>query len=54
MASSKKIRNVLLECLDDDVIDEEEFVLLYDQNRSKNPEFPHDNWFILGLSAQNI
>ena len=53
MASFKKIRNVLLECLDDDVIDEEEFVLLYDLNRSKNPEFPHDNYERFDLESMD-
>ena len=41
MASFKLTRNPLLENYDEGVIDDDEFLLLYDQNRSKNPEFPY-------------
>ena len=34
----------MLEFFDYDVIDKEEFVLSYDLNRSKNPDFPHENY----------
>ena len=30
-----------MESYDEGVIDDDEFLLLYDQNRSKNPEFPY-------------
>ena len=41
MASFKLTRDLLLESYDEGVIDDDEFLLLYDQNRSKNPEFPY-------------
>lgn len=41
MASLKLNRGLLLESYDEGVIDDDEFLLLYDQNRSKNPEFPY-------------
>ena len=53
MASFKKIRNVLVECLDDDVIVEEEFVLLYDLNRSKNPDLLQDNYERFDLESMD-
>ena len=40
-ASFKLTRDLLLESYDEGVIDDDEFLLLYDQNRSKNPEFPY-------------
>ena len=42
MASFTEIRNLLLESFDDNNISEDEFVLLYDANTSKNPDFPYD------------
>lgn len=36
------MRNLLLESFDDGDISEDEFVLLYDANTSKNPDFPYD------------
>jgi hypothetical protein len=44
MASFKKTRLLLLDSYNDGLIDEDEFVVLYDLNRSKNPEFPHENY----------
>ena len=41
MASFKLTRYLLLESYDEGVIDDDEFLLLYNQNRSKNPEFPY-------------
>ena len=40
MASFRDIRNLLVESFDDDDISEDEFLLLYDANTSKNPDFP--------------
>ena len=42
MASFRDIRNLLVESFDDDDISEDEFLLLYDANTSKNPDFPYD------------
>ena len=42
MASFRDIRNLLNESFDDDDISENEFLLLYDANTSKNPDFPYD------------
>ena len=39
---SVKVRNLLVKCFDDDDISEDEFLLLYDGNTSKNPDFPYD------------
>ena len=39
MASFRDIRNLLVESFDDDNISEDEFLLLYDANTSKNPDF---------------
>ena len=44
MASFKETRNLVLECYVDGIIDEDDFMLLYDINQSKNPEFPHENY----------
>ena len=40
MASFRDIRNLLVESFDDDNTSEDEFLLLYDANTSKNPDFP--------------
>ena len=42
--SFKNARDALVLCYDNGVIDEEEFCLLYDANRSKNPEFPYEEY----------
>ena len=42
MASFRDIRNLLVESFDDDDISEDELLLLYDANTSKNPDFPYD------------
>ena len=42
MASFRDIRNLLVESFDDDNISEAEFLLLYDANTSKKPDFPYD------------
>ena len=44
MASFKETRNLVLESYVDGTIDEDDFMLLYDINQSKNPEFPHENY----------
>ena len=37
-------REVLLLTFDQQLLDDEEFVLLYDLNTSKNPDYPHWNY----------
>ena len=41
---SKETRNLVLECYVDGIIHEDDFMLLYDTNQSKNPEFLHKNY----------
>lgn len=41
MTSFRDARNLVLESYDDDLIDDDEFLLLYEANKSKNPEFPY-------------
>ena len=41
MASFREIRSILLQSFDDEDMSEDEFLLLYDVNTSKNPDFPH-------------
>ena len=42
MASFREIRSILLQSFDDDDISEDEFLLLYDVNTFKNPDFPYE------------
>ena len=51
MASFKETRNLVLECYVDGIIDEDDFMLLYDINQSKNPEFPHENYELFKFDA---
>ena len=44
MTTFRKVRDLLLTSFDDGDISEDEFLLLYDVNRSKNPDFPHQNY----------
>ena len=48
MASFREARNLLTAALFDDLISEDEYLLLYDLNRSKNLDFPYDE-FIFDL-----
>ena len=41
MVTFEEAREMLIEAFDEELIDEEEFVLLYDANKSKNPPFPY-------------
>ena len=43
MSTFRKVRQLLLTSFDDGDISEDEFLLLYDVNRSKNPDFPYQN-----------
>ena len=44
MASFREIRSILLQSFDDGDISEDEFLILYDVNTSKNPDFPNENY----------
>ena len=44
MATFQRTRDALLLALDDDLIDEEEFSMLYDLHTSKNPNFPYHDY----------
>ena len=44
MASFRETRVALLYAFSDDTIDEEEFVLMYDAQKSKNPEFSYGDY----------
>ena len=44
MATFSKVRELLLVSYDDGDISEDEFLLLYDVNSSKNPDFPYQNY----------
>ena len=42
MASFREICSILLQSFDDGDISENEFLLLYDVNTPKNPDFPYE------------
>ena len=44
MASFRDARLMLLDIYDDGLIDEEELLVLYDLNTSKNPVFPYESY----------
>ena len=44
MATFRKVRELLLTSFEDGDISENEFLLLCDVNRSKNPDFPYQNY----------
>ena len=53
MASFKDARNILLESYNDGIVDDDddEFILLYEGNFSKNPEFPYEDYQRFDLDA---
>ena len=51
MVSFRETRNLVLECYVDGIIDEDDFMLLYDINQSKNPEFPHENYELFNFDT---
>ena len=53
IASFREARNLVLESYCDGLLDDEEFLLLYDLNMSKNPEFPFDNYERFNLETLN-
>ena len=44
MASFRLIRSILQQNFDDGDVSEDEFLLLYDVNISKNPDFPNESY----------
>ena len=44
MASFREIRSILLQSFDDGDISEDEVLLPYDVNISKNPDFPYESY----------
>ena len=52
-ASYREIRNLLLESFDDFNISEDEFLLLYDTDTSKIPDFPYDCYGTFDLNEMN-
>ena len=44
MATFRKVPELLLTRFDDGDISEDEYLLFYDVNRSKNPDFPYQNY----------
>ena len=51
MTSFKDARNLLLESYNDGSIDDDEFILLYEENLSKNPEFPNEEYELFDLDT---
>ena len=49
MPYKRQIREILLLSYDNNLIDDEEFVLLYDSSKSKNPDFPYWNYHSFDL-----
>ena len=47
--SLREVRNLLLQGYDDGVISDEEFLLLYELNTSKNPDFPYWEYGLFDL-----
>ena len=52
MTSFKDARNLLLESYNAGIIVNDEFILLYEGNFLKNPEFPHEYNEIFGLDER--
>ena len=53
MASFRDIRNLLIESFDDDGISEDEFLLLYDANTPKNPDFSYGSYKSLDFNEMD-
>ena len=54
MASFRDIRNHLVESFYDGDISEDEFLLLYDVNTSKNPDFPYECYGSFDLNEMDV
>ena len=44
MTSFRDTREVVVQCYDEGLVDDDEFILLYEANISKNPEFPYEEY----------
>ena len=44
MGSFKEVQEMLLVCLEEELIDDEEFILLYESYKPQNPPFPHSSY----------
>ena len=53
MTSFKDAWNLLLESHNDGIIDDDEFILLYEGNFLKNPEFPYEDYERFDLDAMD-
>ena len=53
MASFKKVHEMLCFCLIEEIIDEEEFVLLYEAYRPNNLPFPHSAYEKFSLAIKD-
>ena len=53
MASLKKVHEMLCLCLIEEIIDEEEFVLLYEAYRPSNLPFPHSAYEKFSLANKD-
>ena len=51
--SFKEFRKLLTLLCDDNIVSDEEFSLLYDTFKTKNPEFPHGSYERFYLDAMN-
>ena len=47
----RDVRNFLLISLADDIIDDEEFIVLYELYSSRDPDFPYDHYTAFDLNA---
>ena len=47
----RDVRNFLLISLADDIIDDEEFIVLYDLYSSRDPDFPYGHYTAFDLDA---
>jgi len=51
--SFKEFRDLLILLYGDNIVSDEEFLLLYDTFKTKNPEFPHGNYERFDLDSMN-
>ena len=54
MATRRNVCELLLGSYDDVDISEDEFLLLYDANSSKNPDFPYQNYEHFNLEELDV
>ena len=44
MSSFKEVRELLLVAYDSEIINDEEFLVLFENYRSRNPQFPYNSY----------